>query len=169
MSPKIHPTTIRLSEEDQSFLAGLALPGATTISDKLRALIHDRRLQHEAARDYKAALSLSAALLGPLQESVRLAENRYRMHSELIARLLDWTSELLASLLADHPADLHELPDRTELLALEDALAERLTRMMGIVLQSYLARDTALYGVETLTPERLAPLRRLCQLAEQEQ
>ncbi len=168
MTTKMHPTTIRLGEEDQSFLASLKIAGAATISDKVRALIEDRRLQQEAGRDYRAALTLANNLIGPLHDSIKMAENQHRMHSQLVRRLLEWTPELLATLLADGLSDSDHLPEKATLEALENALALHLSRLMDITLQTDIARDPALYNAESLGTERLISMRRLCRLADED-
>lgn len=168
MAPKMHPTTIRLTEDDQSFLASLKIPGASTISDKMRALIEDRRLQQQAGRDFKSALMLANSLISPLSDSIKMAENEHQLHSQLVRRVLEWTPELLATLMAEGFTDSGQSPGKADLIALENALAGHLSRLMDVTLQTYVARDTALYNTESLDTKRMAPMRRLCKLIEQD-
>jgi hypothetical protein len=163
MAPKAHPTTMRLTEDDQTFLASLQVAGATTISDKVRALIADRRLIDEAGRDYESALALANNLLAPVQSSIKVAEKEQRVHSQLVHRVMEWAPELLATLLADGPSGSSS---RANLKALEQSLAEQLTRLVDIVLQVSMVRDTALYSADALSPEHLTSVRQLCRLME---
>ena len=47
--------TVRLDEEDLSYLAGLDVAGATNLSEKIRALLGDARRQREGLADAGAA------------------------------------------------------------------------------------------------------------------
>lgn len=166
MSMKAHPTTIRLTEEDQTFLASLEISGATTISDKIRALVEDKRLQQQAGHDYRSALILANSLIEPTKNAVRMAENRRSVHSQLVRRVIEWTPDLLATLIADGTDPTDKALDKASLERLERALIEQISRLVDTALQSYLARDTALYNTENFSDHNLIPLRRLCRLVE---
>ena len=56
----------RISHEDAEFLSSLTIEGATTPSDKLRALLADARQRHAGLQDYSSNLSHSNAQLGPV-------------------------------------------------------------------------------------------------------
>ena len=168
MSAKTHPTTIRLTEDDQTFLTSLKIPGATTVSDKVRSLIEDRRLQQEAGRDYKAALTLANNLIDPLHDNIKMAENQHQMHSQLVRRVLEWTPELLATLMTDGFSHREQLPGKAELETLESSLVNHLFRIMDVILQTYVARETALYDIKMLDNNRLMPIQRLFQLANED-
>jgi hypothetical protein len=166
MATRLHPTTIRLTEDDQTFLSLLSIPGASTISDKIRALIEDRRVQYEASRDFRSALTLASSLIAPLGDAVKVAENESRMHSQFVRRVLEWMPELVASALADGISSREQVPERQELEKLERALVDQVMRLVDITLQSYVARDTAFYTPESLNHDKLKPIRRLCRLVE---
>lgn len=166
MASKAHPTTIRLTEEDQTFLASLKIAGATTISDKIRALVEDKRLQQQAGHDYRSALILANSLIDPIQDAVKLAENRHAVHSQLVRRVIEWTPELLATLMADATDNNHKEINKATLQHLEQALIEQISRLVDTALQSYLARDTALYNADNFSEHKLIPLRRLCRLVD---
>lgn len=166
MMLKMHPTTIRLTEEDQTFLATLEVSGASTISDKIRTLIESRRLQQQAGCDYRSALMLASNLIDPLQNSVKVAENKQGVHSQFVRRVLEWTPELLATIMAEGPTDCDQPVNEAILRRLEDALVAQVVRLMDVTLQTYVARDTALYTPGVLSSERLKPINRLCRLAE---
>ncbi len=166
MAMKTHPTTIRLTEDDQTFLASLKMPGATTISDKIRALIEDRHLQQQAGHDYRSAVILANGLMAPIQEAVRVAENNHKIHSQLVRRVIEWTPELLAVLMAEGAGNDNKELNKAALEHLEQSLVEQVSRLMDTALQSYLARDTALYNVDNFNEQKLKPLRRLCRLVD---
>jgi len=166
MASKAHPTTIRLTEEDQTFLASLKIAGATTISDKIRALVEDKRLQQQAGHDYRSALILANSLVTPIQDAVRVAENQHKVHSQLVRRVIEWTPELLAALMAESATSDENQLDKKALERLEQSLVEQVSRLMDTALQSYLARDTALYSADNFNEQKLKPLRRLCRLVD---
>lgn len=168
MAPKAHPTTIRLTEEDQTFLASLKIAGATTISDKIRALLEDKRLQQQAGHDYRSSLILADSLMNPILDAVKIAEKRHMVHSQLVRRLIEWTPEWLANLMADGTEHNGKELNKAELEHLEQALIEQISRLVDTALQSYLARDTALYNADNFSEHRLAPLRRLCRIVDEE-
>lgn len=163
MSSKTHPTTVRLTEQEQTFLASLSLPGATTASDKIRALIREKQRQQASESDYGAALDSAQSLLNPIQQRLRLAENSLHMHSQLVRRVLEWTPEMTANLMHGLPGDEASI-EAQHLVTLEGQVAQRAMQLLDTLLQSYIARDTALYRVESLGTENFRPLARLCQL-----
>ena len=54
------PLSVRVSQDDAAFLAGLAVTGATSPSDKLRALIRDARLRHEGCSGYAECFAIQS-------------------------------------------------------------------------------------------------------------
>ena len=166
MPQKLQPTTIRLTEADQTFLASLKINGATTISDKIRALINDKRLLQLAEHDYKSALTLASNLLGPQQELIKLAENNHNMHSQLVLRVMEWVQGILAVLLTKPVVSSSSVIQKSELEELEVEVAGQIQHLVDIILQSYVSRDTALYQENAMALETLKPLRRLCKMLE---
>ena len=55
----------RIPVEDLQWLATLEIQGATTPSDKLRALVAQLRRQHEGALEYSASLQWMRDLVAP--------------------------------------------------------------------------------------------------------
>lgn len=167
MAQTAHPTTVRLSDQEQTFLASLKIAGATTTSDKIRALIHDKQRQQSASGDYASALDAAQTLMGPAQQQLKLAEKHAGIQSQLVRRLLDWSPELIATLLHDSPSSDSDVNTDTsiqQLVAFEANLTRDITQLLDIVIQSYISRDTALYRADSLDKDTLKPLGRLCQL-----
>jgi len=165
MAPRLQPTTVRLTDAEQTFLANLKIPGATTTSDKIRKLIVERSRLEEAGRDFGSALSIANSLLAPLATAVKTVENEAGMHSQLVRRFVEWAPELLATLLTE---GVDENAGEAELRNLERALSQHLVRVLDLALQIYVARDTSLYDPEVFGPKRIASLRRLCQMASED-
>ena len=165
MTSRLQPTTVRLTDAEQTFLANLKIPGATTISDKIRKLIAERSRMEEADRDFGAALAMANSLLAPLSTAVKTAENETGVHSQLVRRLIDWAPELLATLLTE---SVDETASEAELRNFERVLSQQFVRALDMALQIYVARDTSLYDPEAFGPRQLASLQRLCRLASED-
>lgn len=159
MTSKTSPTTVRLTDEDHTFLSELRIAGATSISDKIRALISERRRLDEAGRDYTSALVLADSLLDPLKNAVRALENEHQVNSQLVRRVLDLAPDILASLLADGVTPDSSVED---LKAMEQRLSVLVIRVLDAIMQIYVARRTSLYDPGLLDGERTQALGRLC-------
>lgn len=94
------PLSVRLSEEDTAFLAGLEIEGAVTASDKIRGLIRQARQRSVAPASYAAALAVSHDQLASAVRAVRTIEQDEGCHSDVVVGLLTTAEELLAQALA---------------------------------------------------------------------
>lgn len=133
MPAKTIPISVRVSEADAEFLAALALPGAATPSEKLRALIEQARRRHAEGRTYESSLALVRELLEPLSQTLRARELSSRQRSELIADTLYWLPDLVAFLMAG-PAQRAKGEGR-ELAEFEAGVAHRIFRFIEAVLR----------------------------------
>ena len=82
MSNKAVPLSVRISENDAAFLAGLDLPEATTPSDKIRALIWEARQRHQGGQVYGEAIQFQEDLLAPFLRQLLQLGNVHRMQFE---------------------------------------------------------------------------------------
>lgn len=99
------PLSVRLSEEDALFLAGLELEGAVTASDKVRGLIRQARQRAQTPATWEAALAAAHDIGAPALKALRAAELASDRHSTVALALTTAVEELLAVLLAA-PAEL---------------------------------------------------------------
>ena len=67
---KTSQISTRVTQADADFLAGLTLEGATTPSDKVRALITEARRRREELGDYKGSLRQVRDLIGPATAAI---------------------------------------------------------------------------------------------------
>lgn len=134
MSAKSVPLSVRISEEEQEFLLGLSLPGATTPSDKVRALIRQARTLEAAPRNYAASLALLESLLQDTQARRREFEADGAARSALLAAALEWLPDFGALLLAG-PAVTRGRADASSMQAFEAAVATRVMRLLDAVLR----------------------------------
>lgn len=161
MSSRSIPFSARISPEDAEFISGLSLEGASTPSDKLRALLADARRRHEGSQDYASALALAQDTLAPAKRRLLAAEHAQGLHSALVQRSLDWLPETLAYVAA---ASAGELTPQA-LHALEHGLVERLGRLMDGVLQLALTRHSPCYDADSLK-DRLGSVLELARLID---
>src|SRR5690606_35756057 len=128
--------------------AGLEVPGASTPSDKLRAVIADARLRQEGRRDFASALAMVEDMLAPARRQFREAEHHHRISSDLLAVVFDRLPEVMASLMAVDAnsgaaaADGRELAEavrgnqqKAALLEWEGMLADRIFALIESVIR----------------------------------
>jgi hypothetical protein len=90
------PLSVRLSDEDTSFLAELEFEGAITASDKIRALIRQARQRAEPVVSFPAALAVSHEQLAAAVRRLRIIEQDLDRHSEVAVGLLTVAEEFFA-------------------------------------------------------------------------
>lgn len=134
MSAKTIPLSVRISEDDQEFLAGLALAGATTPSDKIRALIRQARTLEGAPRNYAASLALLESLLQDTERRRRQFEADGSERSALLAAVMEWLPDFGALLVAG-PAVTRGRSDASSMQEFEAAVANRIMRLLDTVLR----------------------------------
>lgn len=121
------PLSVRLTDEDAVFLAGLQLEDATTASDKVRALIKLARLRGQTPASPQTALAMSHDLLGEPLRAVREAEEKTERHSDVVIELLTAVEDLMAlAVLA--PAEFAEA-DADRMGRYETRLVDRAARL----------------------------------------
>jgi hypothetical protein len=139
--------SVRIPSEDMEWLATLNLQGATTPSDKLRALVAQTRRQQEGASDYAASLSWMRDLLSSFATRIGTIEHRAGNHSELIRLLAEWAPQLMALLIAENGPG-SQTPQRV--LQLEERLASRVFQLMAATLRLTVTQNAACYDPKVL-------------------
>lgn len=92
--------TLRLDEDDLTFLAQTEVAGAANLSEKIRALLADARAQREGLDDFGAAYDFVRGLFAVPERRIHQAEVASRQRSELVARVLAWMPETAAFVLS---------------------------------------------------------------------
>lgn len=133
----------RVTEADAEFLNLLEIGGATTPSDKLRAIIEEARLQREYRRDFAGSYRMIQEQLGPAIEKIKEVEFENDIHSALLTRILEWLPEFYAYCLSSLPTDKIESPD--ELKKYESGTVERVVRLFESLLHLELSSQTSSY------------------------
>lgn len=126
--------TLRLDEDDLTFLAQIEVAGAANLSEKIRALLAEARSQREGLDSFGAAYDFMRGLLAVPERRIHLAEVASQQRSELVARVLAWMPETVAFVLSGSALKANEDTARS-LRDFERGLAERAMVLTESMLQ----------------------------------
>ena len=140
MPHKMIPHSVRLSEEDSDFIAELTIPGTVTPSDKIRAIIKERREKQERANSYEGLLFLSEEVLLPIVHRLKQTELDNQKHSELMSIFLEWLVEATSYV----AYQAHE--EEIDLYEIEQGVMNRLTRIMNGTMRLGVTPDAPCYN-----------------------
>jgi hypothetical protein len=150
----------RVSHEDAEFISQLKISGAHTPSDKVRAIIHEKRTRAESQQSYRGCIGLAQDLVTPVTSRMRELEAEHRIHSELVSRVMDWLPDTMAFVLATDTLG-NGGPD--QLTGMEAGVADRVFRLMESVLQMAVTPRCACYDGSALHA-RITPVLTLAQI-----
>lgn len=156
------PVSVRLSPEEAEFLARLQIQGATTPSEKLRAIIADVRRKQESPADYSVALVDANQALSPVFRQLQEAETAQQSYSAVVALLREWLPEMLAyvTTLGLQRDDL-DAPGALE--TFESGVADRLVRLVDGLFQHAVTGRCQCYQPDVLA-RRMDSIRELARL-----
>lgn len=163
------PISVRVSQDEAESLARLHIPGATTPSEKLRALITDAHNREQGPQDYPEAIVQSQQWLAPVFEAIQTTESRLGQQSDIIALLREWLPDLTAQLRLNALGQTNnrESLSKSDLLAMEKDITERLVRLMERVFQLSLTSRCHCYDPELLS-KRMDLIRHLAAIITQQ-
>ncbi len=142
--------SVRLSPEEAAFLAAYKSPGATTLSEKLRAVISEARKRRAGSENYAECLAFVEELLAPSLHRLRETETAAGLHSELLLNFAHWLPDVVAYSMVNVP-DADE-PDAAERLAnLEAAIADRIFVLIEQVLRLGVTGESPCYDPTIIT------------------
>lgn len=153
MSPKTTLLSVRLSDEDAAFLAGLERRGATTPSEKLRALLAEARDAAEARGDAACAVQRLHGELAPTIEAIRRFELESGHRSALLAEALQRVPEIAGLLVAGPGAEAGV----AEFTALEARVADRAMALLEALLRLAVTRTAPCYAPDVVA-RRIDPV-----------
>ncbi len=137
----------RIPVEDLQWLATLEVQGASTPSDKLRALVAQLRRQHEGALEYSASLQWMRDLVGPFVTSIGAFEHQQGKHSEVVRLIGDWVPQLMAILISENNLGREPLRRVQEI---EDRLVGRAAQLLMGILRLAVTRGADCYDPQVL-------------------
>ncbi|MCG8490635.1 MAG: hypothetical protein MI743_03390 [Sneathiellales bacterium] len=158
------PVSLRISQSDVEFIASLQIKGASTPSEKIRALIKEAREQHEKNRDYRSVLQEVEGRVLSVVDQVKNWEHTRKTHSELIVLFAEWLPEVEAEFLTSLQ---NKEENEKAYQELEDALTDRMSRLFERMLRLLVVPDGALYSTETLS-RRMEPVLELARIVEKQ-
>ena len=160
MPDKSVQMSVRISDADAAFLAQLGIAGATTPSEKLRAVLADARRRHQGTQGYSTCLVLMEEMFAPALRRLRRLEHEAHIHSEVLRQLFSWFPDVAALLMTGVP-DQDE--DDQALKALEARVADQVFALFEEVLHLGLTTRIQCYD-QQLISARLEPVLELVKL-----
>lgn len=127
--------TLRLDEDDLTYLSQVEIHGAGNLSEKIRALIGEARAQREGTDSYSAAHDFSRQLFARVDRQINAAEVETAERSELSHRLLAWLPEAVAFTLAANQTAQPSTKQSAALVAFELGLGERAFSLADSMIQ----------------------------------
>lgn len=132
MSQKTTTISCRVDAKDADFLLSLDVPGATTLSDKMRHVVSDYRHHQENLRHFRDCLMDFRNLIAPTYQEIQDMEFTHDLRSEFVNRMVESLPVLMATLATsrrparteEEVAHLHKLEKRLldQVFQLVDAL-----------------------------------------------
>ncbi len=93
---KTIPLSVRISHEDAEFIANLDIEGAKTPSDKIRAIIKEKRKSDLSGSDYSEVLTNIENYLLPISRQIKQVQHDENTYSQVIEPIRDSIAEILA-------------------------------------------------------------------------
>jgi hypothetical protein len=152
----------RIPSEDLEWLATLEVQGASTPSDKLRALLAQLRRQHEGSVEYSASLQWMRDLVAPFVTAIGAFEHRHGKHSEIVRLISDWVPQLMALLVSENGLGRDPLRKAQEI---EEKLAGRAVQLLTGILRLGITPATDCYDPQVLE-KHLPPIIELSALID---
>ena len=164
MSEKSVQLSVRVSQRDATFLNTLALPDATTPSEKMRVLLREARQMRQGMRDYEAGLELVQSLHAPSEKRRVPLETATALHSELVRQVSSWFVECEAYLLSSLLDGADDKPEAS-LRDFESGLAERVFLLLDQILRMAITPSYRCYDPGVVS-DRIEPILELARLID---
>ena len=132
MPSKSVTLSVRITDEDADFLAGMSVPGATTPSEKIRTILSRERKRQTGTQEFANCAAFVEEMLAPAILRLRKIKNSQDESSSFASKVYDWAPELLATLIVKAPSP-EDAPE--ELQVFETRLATHIFELIEDVLQ----------------------------------
>ncbi len=120
--------SVRINEDDAEFLARLSIDGATTPSEKLRALLANERRRREGYKSHSRVVGLTRETLAPALRAVETAERKTGSYSEVIHLVAEWLPDAFATFVTGM-AGTQQGAKKVALARMESDLADLIARL----------------------------------------
>lgn len=158
--PRRIPLSVRITDADAAFLAQYKAEGATTPSEKLRALLANARRDAEGATDYASRVEQVSRRFQPAHREVINRQRDCRMRSDFLGKLYERLPELVANL-QQGPAQTDD--PASDLETLEADVAEQTFALIEEILDLGLTKQGRTYDGQ-LVQKRLQPILEVSEL-----
>lgn len=162
MTGRTVPLSVRISPEDADFLASLEIEGASTPSEKLRALIVEARRKRDSSGGFSESQAELRRLIEPLIEKVQDYEVDADKYSQLLHLALEWIPDAMAELVAQR-YKMSTGVDNEKMLQLERRVTDRVFRLIEGFLRLAVTEDCEGYD-PSVVKQRLPRIRQLMEL-----
>jgi hypothetical protein len=147
MSQKTTTISCRVDVEDADFLLALEVPGATTVSDKMRHVLSEYRQHQQNLRSFRDCLMDFRNLIAPTYQEIQDMEYSKDLHSEFVNRLVESLPVLMATLVTSRrPARAEE--EAGHLHKLEKRLIDQVFQLIDSLLRIGVSASPACYDPE---------------------
>lgn len=162
------PLSVRISQEDASFIAGLEVDGAVTPSDKVRAIIKNARERHGQRQDYGAMIALAKDVFRDEKDAIKDYEFKNKVHSELITLYIEWLTESFAHFGAAVDTAIDpDAPEQKDFKILEQEIAKRIFRLLDMVTRMGVTKEAPCYDPQ-LIHKYYEPLLELTEMVQKQ-
>ncbi len=152
----------RIPSDDVEWLAALQVAGATTPSDKLRALLAEFRASHEMGADFASHLAGLRQKTAPALSSIARYEHQTGKHSEPIRLIAEWATYTLATINAAAKLDPDSVEQAPEL---ERRLVDRSLEHAAALVRLTITSAAPCFDPRSLD-EKVIPLVQLCRIVD---
>lgn len=161
-------TTIscRVDADDADFLLALEVPGATTVSDKMRHVLAEYRQHQQNLRSFGDCLMDFRNLIAPTYQEIQDMEFSHDMRSEFVNRVVEALPVLLSTLLTSRRPERAE-EEAAHLHRLEKRLVDQVFQLIDSLLRIGVSPAPSCYSPE-LFRERLQGLLSLTEVLSQQ-
>jgi len=145
MSNKSVPLSVRLSQEDAAFIAGLKAPDAVTMSEKVRYLVGAERIRSEQAETFEGVHDQVAEMVNPLMQKLRLMERSTGRSLPVLTLIAGWLPKMVAELAQGQEPEERLIWSEDDLSKLEDVERESIELVIAFlpVLNTLLAEQAS--------------------------
>ena len=138
--------SIRIPDADFHWLLARQEPGASTPSEKLRALLAGVRQQESGLTDPDACAAWLRGLEQPFSDAVASLERKQDKHSDLIGTVAELLPQIMATLISSRP------DDEQAARAIEATLARQCYRLFAALLRTAVTSTPSAYDKNAHTP-----------------
>lgn len=122
---KTIPLSVRITHEDSDFITNLDIEGAKTPSDKVRAIINEKKKLEDIGEKHNEVLDRVEQFIRPVSRQLKQTQYEQNIYSQVI----EPTKDTLVDLLVCFFTEGRKVKDEEGLVKFEDNLSEHVFRL----------------------------------------